>query len=108
MAHSGSNGGSPPLGRGAGIPRYFAEAGRRLGTACLGAALPALVAIAGAAFVVGNAASEPVAWVGSAMATSVTGGEGLQWAFHVAVVVGVAGLTALAAALVVEAYLDLT
>jgi hypothetical protein len=73
----------------------------------LGAALPALVAVTGAAFLTGSAASEPVAWIGSAMATSLTGGSGLQWAFHVAFVVGVVGLAALATALVVEAYFRL-
>jgi len=107
MAHSGSNGGSSSLGRGWGVPSYFAAGGRRFGTALVGAALPALVAISGAALLAGNAASGPLAWIGSAMETSVTGGEGLQWAFHVAVVVGVVGLTALAAALVVEGYFGL-
>jgi hypothetical protein len=89
------------------VARSLAGVGRRVGTALLGAALPALVATLGAALVAGEAADGPVAWLDAALATSVTGGEGLQWAFHVAVVVGVVGLTALAAALVVEGYFDL-
>jgi len=107
MAHSGSKGGSSSLGQGTSVPSYLAEACRRLGTALVGAALPALVAITGAALVTGTAASRPLAWIDSAMETGVVDGAGLQWAFHVAVVVGVVGLTALAAALVVEGYFRL-
>jgi len=103
MAHSGQR----SFGRVAGVARSLADAGRRLGTALLGAAVPALVAIAGAALVADEAAEGPVAWVDAAMETSVTGGQGLQWAFHVAALVGVVGLAVLAAALVVEGYFDL-
>jgi hypothetical protein len=103
MAHRGPRGGSWSHGRPATL-RALAAAARRVGTALLGAALPAVVAVLGAALVAGEAADEPIGWIDAALATSVTGGEGLQWAFHVGIVVGAVGLTALAAALLVDGY----
>jgi hypothetical protein len=85
----------------------LAEAARRVGTALLGAALPAVIAVLGAALVAGKAADGPVGWMDAALATSVTGGEGLQWAFHVGVLCGLAGLLAFGVALVLEGYFRL-
>jgi hypothetical protein len=78
---------------------------RRLGTALLGAGLPALLATVGAAFLSGDAAARPVQWVETATTTALLGGAGLQWAFHVAGLCVLAGLTALGVAFVVEASL---
>jgi hypothetical protein len=103
MAHRGPRGGSWSHGRPAAL-RSLAEVGRRVGTALLGAALPAVVAVLGAALVAGEATDGPVGWMDAALSTSVIGGDGLQWAFHVAVVVGAVGVATLAAALFVEGY----
>ena len=101
MAHGGSRGGRSGYGRRAG-PRSLARAGRRLGTALLGAAVPALLATVGAAAVVGEAATDPLGWVDAAVATTLLGGQGLPWAFHVALVVALLGIGSLALAFVVE------
>lgn len=105
MAHGGSGGGLRSHRRRLSSPGTLVRVGRRLGTALVGAALPALVATVGAAAATGEAASRPLGWTAGAMATSVLGGAGLQWAFHVAAVLGLAGLWVLGLSLVVEGYL---
>jgi hypothetical protein len=74
-----------------------------VGLALLGAAGPAvLTAFLGALTREGTGG--PVAWVGEAMATPLVGGEGLAWAFHVAAVLGLAGVWIVGFTLVVEGY----
>ena len=87
-------------------PRRVAALGWRVGTALLGAALPALAVTVLVAAVRGQFGA-PRSWVGSAMATSLTSVGGLGWAFHVAAVVGLAGVWAIGLALVVEGYVGL-
>lgn len=106
MAHGGSRGGPRTVRPRSERLRALARAGRRLGTALLGAALPALVATAGAAAVVGEATGDPLGWVRAAVATTLVGGQGLPWAFHVALVCALAGAVSLALASLVDGLVD--
>jgi hypothetical protein len=104
MAHSGPEVDHyPPTESG---PRRVAALGWWIGTALVGAALPALAVTVVAAAVRGQL-DDPGTWVGSAMATSLASVGGLGWAFHVAAVVGLAGVWAIGLALVVEGYVGL-
>jgi len=87
-------------------PRRVARAGRRLGTALVGAAGPALITAALVALTRGSTGSA-TSWVSDAMATPLLGGEGAAWAFHVAAITGLAGVWLVGFALVVEGYFGL-
>ncbi|PSQ07754.1 hypothetical protein BRC95_03860 [Halobacteriales archaeon QS_5_68_33] len=78
MAHEGYRGGLGSRRRRLSSPDALVRTGRRLGMALVGAALPALLATAGAATLTGGAESRPLAWASGAMATPVLGGTGLQ------------------------------
>jgi hypothetical protein len=104
MAHSGSD---VDAYVGSGVrPRRVARAGRRVGTALLGAAGPAIVTALLVAMTRGVAVDGIPGWIDGAMATPLVGGTGLSWAFHVAAVTGLAGLWLFGFALVVEGYFD--
>jgi len=107
MAHGGPRGGRRTGYHRRPGPQSLALVGRRLGTALLGAAVPALLATVGAAAVVGEAAGDPLGWVDTAVATALLGGQGLPWAFHVALVVALLGVSSLALAFFVEGLFDL-
>lgn len=105
MAHSGSD--ADAYVTHAVEPRRVARAGRRLGTALVGAAGPAVVMVFLVALTQGSASGGAATWVSSAMATPLVGGQGAAWAFHVAAVAGLAGLWLVGFALVVEGYYGL-
>jgi hypothetical protein len=102
MVHSGS-GGTGRGGEGGLHPGSVARASKRLGTALVGAAVPALAATVFVAWI--RAGTGLLAWAGGAMETGVVGGgTGLQWAFHVAAIVGLAGAWAFGFAFLVGGY----
>lgn len=101
MAHPGSDR-DPSVPPGVG-PRRVARLGRRVGVALVGTAVPALVTVF-SVVLAGGEASDPVSWVRGAMATPVVGATGPAWAFHVAALVGLAGVWLFGFALVVEGY----
>jgi hypothetical protein len=51
---------------------------------------------------VGDAAADLLAWTDVAVRTPLLGGQGLPWAFHVALLVALLGVVSLASAFVVE------
>jgi len=102
MAHSGSD--ADAYVTHAVEPRRVARAGKRLGTALVGAAGPAVIMVFLVAATRGSTAGSASAWVSSAMETPLVGGQGAAWAFHVAAVAGLAGLWLVGFALVVEGY----
>jgi AcrR family transcriptional regulator len=101
MAHSGPKANAGYPGERGLHPSHVARACRRFGTALVGAALPALAATMAVALMRGID-SGAFEWVTAAMGTHLVGGAGLQWAWHVAAVTGLAGVWAFGFALVVE------
>lgn len=106
VAHSGSGAGARS-GYERGVhPERVARVGRRLAVALVGAAVPALAAVVTVALARGAVDGSLLAWMDAAVATNVTAGTGLPWAFHVAALTAVAGVAVYGFALVVEASFD--
>jgi len=102
MAHSGPDG-TRVRRRPAASIRLVEQGTKRLGMALLGAAIPAVVAVLAVALQqVGTAGLGE--WIATAWGTSVRHGAGIDWAFHVAALVGLAGTWLLGLSLVLDGY----